>query len=210
MRILQRDRTQSEPSTSLEGELFRFIDTMVHDLARDVVLIRTLAALLEDQRYALPKEVKEKVSQISEAASDLGHGLNLMGSLGSDRRPMTCAFVADVLQPAVVLAERFRLRVRLIIEPTARAAPTVVVRPGLALWALTRLLVAAHPTHVRCSAQMLDGSVMFVLGLPGSVGMIYEDELHPLVRLLEMAGVSCKPHDRITGFTLEMKETLDR
>jgi hypothetical protein len=159
---------KTKPFTTAEN-FDIFLDRLIHDAGYSIRHIHALVASLAKDEHGLSPQAKAAATSLTNVAADLGRDFGLMRYLARDEHAIACDIVEDILQPALLLAERFGHlpHAKLTAGPTARTAPRVRVLMPAALQAIARLFVGLGAFRIRCTAEQHAEDVLFHLGFQG-------------------------------------------
>lgn len=199
-----------QPQHQLENEMLDFVLGILHKMGHRVGELRALAdSLLRPRELNEHKTSSEGLQRISDVAEELAQCIRNMRFLYSYHDPGPHDFLTDVVHPAVfAVSSTYRREVRLVVDPSARSAPRVMLRPGPAVLGLMLLLSLSNADFIemRLKAVRLKGGINFRINLdaPGDPHRKEDVELRA-TSLLETAGARVKLSRSETGYLLDLK-----
>ena len=209
MRRRSQKTTMSEQRPSPEVTHLLFVGRMVHHLGHSVAEIKALAEQLAHGDSSRLPHVMGISTRIAKAADELASGFRMMRLSAYEEKPVRCDFMKEILEPVLSFVG-MNSRLHLLVDPSIRLAPRVLVRPGLVKRALLLVLIALRPESIQCSGEVHEDSILFRLIVHILHTLRDEVEIEPFAVGLRDAGVPFTTEFRREDGALKITLNIER
>jgi hypothetical protein len=163
---------------------------------------------LRHELYEAKKELKfqrasEKITRAEKVMEEMHFWVKRMQFLSVEDELIACNFIRDVLEPVVQWSWQGK-SIHLAKAPSLRDAPSILIRPRLAIWALIQIYSHLRPS-IRCSGERGEGRFTFVIRFERKVNPQELESVDRACELLQAAGAETQ----LSPATAELAITLD-